>query len=81
MATYIKPSFPVEAYQWDGEIPFNPAKNFAPTIVGNMLGAKIMTEEGQFEIIIGSYVVKGIEGEYWAVKESIFEKSYLKLSE
>lgn len=36
----------------------------------------IGTLEGVVRASLGSYVVKGNEGEFWPVKESIFEKTY-----
>lgn len=36
----------------------------------------VMTPEGWMNADYGDYLVKGIEGEYYPVKRSIFEKSY-----
>lgn len=36
----------------------------------------IKTLEGNMEVKKGSYVVRGAENEHWAVKESVFEKTY-----
>jgi hypothetical protein len=41
----------------------------------------ILTLEGKLETTFGSYIVKGIEGEFWAVKQSIFEKTYEEIDE
>ena len=38
----------------------------------------IDTLEGQMNIAPGDWVVKGVNGEYWAVKPDIFEKTYEK---
>lgn len=39
---------------------------------------RINTLEGCMEAHKGSYIVKGVEGEFWAVKQSIFEKTYFE---
>lgn len=36
----------------------------------------IKTLEGNMECFFGSYIVKGFENEFWAVKQSIFEATY-----
>ena len=36
----------------------------------------INTLEGEMKAKYGDYLVRGIEGEYYPVKKSIFEKSY-----
>jgi hypothetical protein len=37
----------------------------------------INTLEGVMTAVPGSYIIKGNEGEFWAVKQSIFEKTYM----
>lgn len=36
----------------------------------------IKTLEGDMEVKPGSYVVRGVKGEYWAVAEDIFKETY-----
>lgn len=36
----------------------------------------IKTLEGDMYINLGSYIIRGVEGEFWAIKESIFDKTY-----
>jgi hypothetical protein len=40
----------------------------------------IYTLEGNMEVTDGSWVCKGHEGEFWAIKESIFTATYEKVS-
>lgn len=41
----------------------------------------IRTLEGNMHVTKGDYVVKGIKGEFYAVKPDIFEKSYMPLTD
>jgi len=41
----------------------------------------IETLEGRMEVKPGDYVVTGVENEKWAIKPSIFEKTYFELEE
>ena len=41
----------------------------------------IKTLEGTMQAQIGSYIVKGVEGEFWAVKPSIFEVTYEEVND
>jgi len=36
----------------------------------------IKTLEGIMSVNKGSWILKGAEGEFWAVKESVFDKTY-----
>jgi hypothetical protein len=36
----------------------------------------IHTLEGLMRVVDGSWVVRGVAGEFWAVKDSIFQKTY-----
>lgn len=61
-------------------------KAFCPVVGsfwGNDHGAwgVIKTLEGDMQVNDRSYIVKGNEGEFWAVKESIFEKTYEPVEE
>lgn len=42
---------------------------------------KIYTLEGVMTCDPGSYIVKGNEGEFWAVKQSIFEATYEEVND
>jgi hypothetical protein len=36
----------------------------------------ICTLEGEMEAVVGSWIVRGVEGEFHAVKDAIFHKTY-----
>jgi hypothetical protein len=40
------------------------------------LGGTIKTLEGSMEVRIGDYIIRGIEGEFYPCKPSIFEATY-----
>lgn len=65
----------------------NWAWNMPPGEVGAVYGADypdshgtdklvIHTLEGPLNVEWNSYIVRGVEGELWAVKESVFQKTY-----
>ena len=39
----------------------------------------IWTLEGEMQVIKGDWLVTGIDGEHWAIKDSIFRKTYAEL--
>lgn len=76
---YIKKPIPVEAYQWQGSINFNPAEGFNPVFKQFEDGLKLETAEGWMVPRVGSFIVKGPAGEYWAVREDIWKNTYEKV--
>ena len=80
---YIKKPIPIEAIQWDGknssEI-LNFMKNNNP-IFSNNGDLIINTLEGKMNAPISSYIIKGIEGEFYPCKKEIFENTYSKVYE
>lgn len=49
--------------------------------VKNNNGFIIDTLEGKMKVSFGDYIIKGIEGEFYSCKKSIFEASYEKVEE
>lgn len=39
---------------------------------------EIPTEEGDMRAIIGDWIIKGVEGEFYPCKPGIFEKTYIE---
>lgn len=80
MKLYRKKPIPVEVVQFT-EQTINECRVFVGN-KGRFFGMKdtwfgeLDTEEGCMNVADGSYIVKGAEGEFWAVKKSIFEKTY-----
>lgn len=42
-----------------------------------LLGAKILTLEGDMIAVAGDYIIKGIKGEIYPCKPDIFEETYI----
>jgi len=82
---YVKRALPVEAKQWfhPGDEPVG--VNVLKTSLGcypRPFDYYIRTLEGPMLLTPGCYIVgPGAEGEYWAVKQSIFEKTYIPYDE
>jgi hypothetical protein len=72
---YRKKPIPVKAYQYTMDMFLAQADvpGVAYTITGTPF---IQTLEGRMTVAVGSYVVQGPHGEYWAVKEHIFNDTY-----
>lgn len=69
----------VEAHQFLADSPMWPAGVFEnPTIAGTY---HIMTLEGRMDVMDRSYIMTGVEGESWAIREDIFDKTYEILPE
>ena len=72
----------VDGIQWDGTIGnleeiYKFTKGQAEfTKDGDVFTLVIKTIEGDMRANVGDYILKGIEGECWPVKESIFLKTY-----
>lgn len=80
---YIKKPIPIEAIQWDGAnskeiLDFMEDNN--PIFSTNGI-ITINTLEGPMSAPIGSYIIKGINGEFYLCRKEIFENSYNKIYE
>jgi hypothetical protein len=78
IAQYRKKPVVIEAVQYTG----NPGSvSEIRKFVGDDLGFKtngpyIRTLEGEMTIMLGDYVIKGVNGEFYPCKPDIFEKTY-----
>lgn len=46
------------------------------TQYGEPMGLTLFTVEGIMKVEMGSWICKGVEHEFWAIKDSIFQKTY-----
>lgn len=73
---YIKHPIPIEAIRWTG---FN-EKELKEFVGDNFISKDdnvfIRTLEGDMLVEIGSYVIKGVEGEFYPCRGDIFKKTY-----
>lgn len=85
---YIKKPVEVEAWQFTKEN----YKEGAPQFIrqakdvdlwsqygGDVIGGEIKTLEGVMTISDGDYIIKGVQGEFYPIKEDIFQKTYDKV--
>lgn len=80
---YIKKPISIEAIQWTGsnfdEISaFMGEKN---PIVNSQNQLVISTLEGDMRANVGSYIIKGVEGEFYPCHKDIFESTYIHIIE
>lgn len=81
MQKYRKKPLVVEAMQWNGELDLCvPGLEGRYYCVDSKRILFVKTLEGDMACNVGDYIVKGIEGEFYPVKESIFNKLYEKES-
>lgn len=80
---YIKKPIPIEAIQWTGdnvkEILDFMSSN-CPIFSSNG-EITINTLEGKMNAPLGSYIIKGVDGEFYPCRKEIFETSYAKVCE
>lgn len=82
---YRKKPVVVEAIQWNGEN-IAEVKDFAGEFLlcdivyqfdyTTTYDLQIKTLEGNMRVHEGDYIIKGVEGEFYPCKPSIFEKTY-----
>lgn len=81
VAKYRKRPVEINAIQWNGEniseIKAFVGKNlYIVEDSPKYLSMKIKTIEGDMEIGVGDYIIRGVKGEFYPCKEDIFYISY-----
>lgn len=79
---YVKKPIPVEAIQWTGSN-VDEINDFISSGEYAIRGGSlyIQTLEGEMLCPISSYVIKGVDGEFYACREDIFNKTYAAYKE
>lgn len=77
---YIKNPIPIEAVQWDGNNEEEVLAFIGETAQLRGGSLYIKTLEGDMLATIGSYIIKGVNGEFYPCREDIFEKTYEEIS-
>jgi len=70
----------IEAVKWDGNL--TTIENFGIPECSQDLGSKtlqIQTLEGEMTAQVGDWIIKGVQGEFYPIKEDIFEATYDKV--
>lgn len=69
----------IKAEQFDGssEMMMRYPIQYAP-FISEILppGYSLKTLEGDMKFDVGDYIATGLDGEHWAIKKEIFEKTY-----
>ncbi|WP_330453945.1 hypothetical protein V0I11_02695 [Pasteurella multocida] len=86
---YIKKPVEIKAWQFTKENfkngvpePFtHPSINLGYSHIPNVLIGKIATLEGSMTVTEGSWIIQGVNGEFYACKPDIFEKTYEKVED
>ena len=77
MAKFRKKPVVIEAMQWNGSNSQEIAKFFGEAVYGEWIDTiPIVTLEGTMEASLGDWIIKGVNGEFYPCKPSIFEKTY-----
>lgn len=78
---YRKKPLIIEAIQYNGDI--HTLLGFGVPVIQNFLedAPEIETLEGDMTISHGDYIIKGIKGEFYPIKEDIFLASYEAVDE
>ena len=78
---YRKKPVTIEAIQWNGEN-LSKIDEFTESKVKNHESVLIIpTLEGDMEVSIGDYIIKGVNGEFYPCKPNIFAKTYEEVTE
>ncbi|QHJ74876.1 hypothetical protein [Lactobacillus phage JNU_P2] len=81
MAKYVK-TVPIEAEQFDGskqmidKYELGHRRDYEKPWIDQ---TTIWTLEGEMQVIKGDWLVVGVNGEHWAIKDEIFKKTYAEL--
>lgn len=78
--SYKKKPLIVEGVQYTGKLE-NELIKFCPVLMISSDGYDLYIEtlEGNMKVNKGDYIVKGINGEFYPIKEEIFKKSFEEL--
>ena len=83
MTTYAKLPVEIEAVQWTGRN-ISEILDFAPDNILRMHNYRdkklfVLTREGGLWCEVGSYIIRGVEGEYYPCDPKIFSKTYRRV--
>ena len=80
MPFYVKKPIPIEAKEITIENANELGKWADATVIrrpdGTISGMMVLTLEGSMTGAVGDYIIKGVRGEFYFCKKSIFEETY-----
>lgn len=85
---YRKRPIPVRCLKWDGTN-LQECKDFCgqalhvdyPTLDDSIVILSLDTYEGTMVVPMNAYIIQGVEGEFYACKESVFNTTYEKVKD
>lgn len=83
IATYIKKPVKIDAVQWTGDN-VEEIKEFVTPIAEYLEDENVIiihTLEGDMEVKVNDYIIKGVKGEFYPCKPDIFEETYNNIVE
>ena len=78
---YRKKPVIIEAIQWAGENLSEIDKFMQAKVKKRALVLIIPTLEGKTHALLGDYIIKGVNGEFYPCKPDIFDKTYEEITE
>ena len=89
---YVKKPIEIEAFRFDGDMKDKDGEWYVPdwavkayengTLFYKDAGELyVKTLEGDLHVSVGSYVLRGVEGELYPVRADIFKKTYARVQE
>lgn len=83
MARYRKKPVVIEAVQYDGTNEQEIARfaGLDASVFGRDRALVIYTLEGNMSVSVGDYVIRGVAGEHYPIKEHIFLETYERVEE
>jgi hypothetical protein len=76
VAAYRKKPVVIQALQWKGDNEVEVLQFCSKCFIVTGDSLKINTLEGTMSASVGDYIIKGVEGEFYACKPDIFKKTY-----
>jgi hypothetical protein len=76
VAAYRKKPMVIQALQWKGDNEVEVLQFCSKCFIVTGDSLKINTLEGTMSASVGDYIIKGVEGEFYACKPDIFKKTY-----
>ena len=73
---YRKKPVVIEAIQWTGTNGRDIARFMGATDYVDSVAIQIRTLEGNMNVSVGDWVIKGVKGEFYPCKPDIFEQTY-----
>jgi len=76
VAAYRKKPMVIQALQWKGDNEVEVLQFCSKCFIVTGDSLKINTLEGTMSASVGDYIIRGVEGEFYACKPDIFKKTY-----